>query len=178
MAVVAALALFAVPPLAPADDTDAMRLVMQLWCTQAGAWRGDIDLTGRDGAVTRTTLVTHHDCTEGGAHHIARERFGPGTVKVTYVDRDAGHFHTAYFASGRQTPYPFTFVGVERKDDARRKTIIASKPGTEQYEGRRAVLRYIRVRDGDVIEGWKDVQFVDGTQDFQPRPRIVQRRMP
>jgi hypothetical protein len=167
----------ALAPAARADDADAMNLVMQLWCTQAGTWSGDIDITAPDGKVTRTTLVTRHDCTEGAAHYVTRERFGtgPSTVKVTFVDRAAGNFHTAYFASGKQAPYEFTFVSVERTDDTHWKTIIASKPGTEQYEGRPAVLRYVRVRNGDVIESWKDVQFADGRQDFEPRSKIVQR---
>lgn len=164
---------------ARADDAASMDLVMRLWCTQAGEWRGDIDITAPDGKVTRTSLVSHHDCTEGAAHHLVRERFGtgPSTVKVTYVDRAAGSFRTEYFASGQQAAYEFTFVSVERHDDSHWKTIIASKPGAEQYEGRPAVLRYIRVRNGDVIESWKDVQFADGTQDFAPRSKIVQRRV-
>lgn len=167
-------------PASHADEAASMGLVMQLWCTQAGTWSGDIDITAPDGRVTRTTLVSRHDCTEGAAHHIVRERFGtgPSTVKVTFADHAARAFHTAYFAGGKQAPYEFTFVSVERTDDTHWKTVIASRPGAEQYEGRPAVLRYIRVRNGDVVESWKDVQFADGTQDFQPRSKIVQKRVP
>lgn len=178
-ALLAGLASVVPRPAATADEAASMALVMQLWCTQAGTWSGDIDVTAPDGKVTRTTLVSDHDCTEGAGHHVVRERFGtgPSTVKVTFIDRASGSFHTAYFASGRQAPYEFTFVSAQRTDDAHWQTIVASKPGTERYEGRPAVLRYIRVRNGDVIESWKDVQFADGTQDFEPRSRIVQRRV-
>ena len=162
------------------DVAASMARVMQLWCTQNGNWSGDIDVTAPNGKVTRSTLVTNHACTQGAAHHIASERFGAGlsTVKVTYIDAASSIFRTEYFAGGKQAPYEFSFVSVETKDDLHWKTIIASKPGTEQYEGRPAVLRYIRVRDGDVIESWKDVQFADGTQDFEPRSKIVQKRVP
>lgn len=175
----AVAAAFGLGAAAHADDATPMHLVMQVWCTQAGDWSGDIDITAPDGKVARSSLVTRHDCTESAAHHITSERFGtgPSTVKVTYIDRASGSFRTEYFASGKQAPYEFTFVSVERKDDSHWKTIIASKPGAEQYEGRPAVLRYIRVRNGDVIENWKDVQFADGTRDFEPRSRIIQKRV-
>lgn len=174
------VAAFGPGAVAQEDYAASMNRVMQAWCTQAGKWVGDIDVTSPDGKVTRSSLVTSHDCTQGAAHHIASERFGEGlsTVKVTYIDPTSGSFRTEYFVAGKQAPYEFNFVSVERKDDLHWKTIIATKPGVEQYEGRPAVLRYIRVRDGDVIESWKDVQFADGTQDFEPRSRIVQKRVP
>lgn len=169
-------------PEAVAQDGTAeqMNRVMLLWCTQEGNWSGDIDITAPDGKVTRSTLITRHMCTPGAAHHITSERFGAGlsTVKVTYIDSPTGIFRTEYFAGGKQSSYEFSFVSIESKDNSHWKTIIASKPGAEQYEGRPAVLRYIRVRDGDVIESWKDVQFADGTQDFEPRSKIVQKRLP
>ncbi len=166
--------------LAQESASASMARVMQLWCTQEGDWSGDIDVTAPDGKITRSKLTTRHMCTQGMAHHITSERFGVGlsTVKVTYIDGAAGIFRTEYFAGGKQASYEFSFVSIESKDDSHWKTIIASKPGTELYEGRPAVLRYIRVRDGDVIESWKDVQFADGTQDFEPRSKIVQKRLP
>jgi formylglycine-generating enzyme required for sulfatase activity len=172
-------ALLLMSPAARADMMADMDLVMRLWCTQAGVWSGDIDITSKDGKVSRSALVSRHDCTDAAAHHIVSERFGggPSTVKVTIVDRAAGHFHTGYFAGGTEAPYEFDFVSVEQRDDAHWKTVIASKPGTETYEGRPAILRYIRVRDGDTVESWKDVQFADGTADFEPRSKIVQRRV-
>lgn len=159
---------------------DDMQEVMRLWCTQVGTWAGKIDVTGPDGKATQFELVTTHDCTENGAHHIVRERFGSGlsTVKVTFIDRAAKNFQTAYFAGGKQAPYSFDFVSVESTDDKHWKTIIASTPGTEQYEGKPAILRYIRVRNGDTIESWKDVQFPDGKADYEPRSRIVQTLRP
>jgi hypothetical protein len=153
-----------------------LQKVMQLWCTQAGTWSGMIDVTAPDGKRERQELVTTHDCTEASRFHIVRERFGSGvsTVKVTYIDAAAQAFHTSYFAAGRDSPYRFSFVSVEATDDTHWKTIIVSAPGAEKYEGRPATLRYIRVRDGDKVESWKDVQFADGRQDFEPRSRITQ----
>jgi hypothetical protein len=153
-----------------------MAKVMHLWCTQAGTWTGMIDVTAANGQRERLELVTTHDCTEASGYHVVRERFGSGasTVKVTYIDVAAQAFHTAYFANGRASPYRFSFVSVEATDDTHWKTIIASAPGTETYEGRPAILRYIRVRDGDRVVSWKDVQFADGKQDFEPRSRIEQ----
>lgn len=153
-----------------------MAKVMHLWCTQTGTWTGLIEVTASDGKRERLELVTTHDCTEASRFHIVRERFGSGvsTVKVTFVDDAAPAFHTSYFAGGRDSAYRFSFVSVEAIDDTHWKTIIASEPGTEKYEGRPATLRYIRVRDGDEVESWKDVQFADGKQDFEPRSRIRQ----
>jgi hypothetical protein len=153
-----------------------MEKVMHLWCTQSGTWTGQIDVTSKDGRVQRLELVTTHDCTEASRYHIVRERFGSGlsTVKVTYVDAAARAFHTAYFADGKESPYRYSFVSVEATDDRHWKTVIASAPGTETYEGRPATLRYVRVRNGDTIENWKDVRFAAGKLDFEQRSKIVQ----
>ncbi len=161
-----------------ADDalgTDLQK-VMNLWCTQAGTWVGMIDVTGSDGTRQSLELVTTHDCSEASEFHIVRERFGSSnaTVKVTFIDKAVQGFHTSYFAGGQESPYRFSFVSAEATDDTHWTTIIASPPGTETYEGRPAMLRYIRVRNGDKIESWKDVQFADGEQDFEPRSRIKQ----
>ncbi len=120
--------------------------------------------------------MTTHECTEGATFHIVRERFGSGTstVKVTFVDQAAQNFHTAYFVNGREASYSFSFISVEATDDSHWKTIIASTPGSEKYEGRPAILRYIRVRNGDTIESWKDVEFADRNNDFEARSKIVQ----
>lgn len=159
----------------PASAGD-MEKVMQLWCTQVGTWTGMIDITAADGKSTQQELVTTHDCTEASLHHIVRERFGSGasTVKVTFINKSTQNFHTDYVANGKSSPYEFTFVSVEATDETHWKTIIESTPGSEQYEGRPAILRYIRVRNGDTIESWKDVQFEDGTKDFESRSKIVQ----
>ena len=153
-----------------------MEKVMHLWCTQAGTWTGMIDVKASDGKFKRQELVTTHDCTEASRFHIVRERFGSGvsTVKVTFIDDTAQAFHTSYFAGARDSPYRFLFVSVEATDDTHWKTVIASVPGSEKFEGRPATLRYIRVRSGDKVESWKDVQFADGKQDFEPRSRITQ----
>lgn len=153
-----------------------MERVMDLWCMQTGTWTGMIDVTASGGKAERMELVTTHDCTEASEFHIVRERFGSAvsTVKVTYIDRTTREFHTSYFSGSQELPYRFSFVSVEAIDDTHWKTIIASPPGTEQYEGRPATLRYIRVRNGDSVESWKDVQFADGNHDFEPRSRIVQ----
>jgi hypothetical protein len=155
---------------------DDLEKVMRAWCTQVGTWSGSIDVTSVDGKTERLELVSTHDCTEGSKLHIVRERFGSGvsTVKVSFIDPQSGNFHTSYFSGGRDAPYSFAFVSVEMRDDTHWKTVIASTPGSETYEGRPAILRYIRVREGDTIESWKDVQFADGRKDFEPRSRIVQ----
>jgi len=159
--------------MAQADDLER---VMHAWCTQVGTWTGKIEVTAAGGKTEQLELVSTHDCTEGASVHIVRERFGNGasTVKVTFIDPAAGNFHTSYFAGGRDAPYSFSFVSVELRDDTHWKTIIASTPGTETYEGRPAILRYIRVRNGDTIESWKDVRFANGENDFEPRSRIIQ----
>ena len=161
---------------ASSAGADDMERIMQLWCTQAGVWTGDIDVTAADGKALRLTLESEHSCTENAAHHVVRERFGSGasTLKVTFIDRAVQQFHTAYFTRGKEAPYLFSAVSVEGTDNTHWKTIIASVPGSEMYEGRPAILRYIRVRNGDVIESWKDVQLSDGTTDFSPRSKIVQ----
>jgi hypothetical protein len=147
--------------LARADDLER---VMHAWCTQA------------DGKTQRLELVSTHDCTEGSTAHIVRERFGSGvsTVKVTFIDPVAKNFHTSYIVGGKDEPFSFSFVSVELRDDTHWKTVIASAPGSEKYEGRPATLRYVRERNGDTIESWKDVQFADGPHDFEPRSRITQ----
>jgi hypothetical protein len=157
-------------------NAEDFQQVMHAWCTQAGTWTGNIDVTSAEGKVQTLELVSRHECTEGDDHHIVRERFGSGhsTVKVTFVDRDAAVFHTAYFAQGKQAPYRFSFVGVELADDLHWKTIIESPPGTETYEGRPALLRYVRVRNGNTIESWKEVKFVGSAQDYELRSKIVQ----
>ena len=162
--------------LADQPHVDEMEEVMRLWCTQAGTWTGMIDVAASDGALQRMELVTTHDCTEASQFHVVRERFGStlSTVKVTFIDETAQEFHTSYFSNGQESMYRFSFVSVEATDDSNWKTIIASPPGTEQYEGRPATLRYIRVRNGDKVESWKDVQFADGEHDFEPRSRIEQ----
>jgi len=157
-------------------QTADLEKVMHAWCTQAGTWTGNIDVTAADGRTQRLELTSTHDCTADAKFHVVRERFGGGaaTVKVTFIDPAAVRFHTSYFSSGREAPYSFEFVSVELRDDTHWKTIIASTPGSEMYEGHPAILRYIRVREGDTIESWKDVQFSDGRKDFEPRSRIVQ----
>jgi len=153
-----------------------MEKVMQLWCSQVGTWTGMIDITAADGETRRDELVTIHDCTEASSFHIVRERFGsgPSTVKVTFIDKATQNFHTEYFVNGKSSPYEFSFVSVEATDETHWKTVIESTPGSEKYEGRPAILRYIRVRNGDTIESWKDVQFEDGQMKFEPRSKIVQ----
>lgn len=159
----------------PAQASD-MEKVMQLWCTQTGTWTGMIEVTSKSGEKKEMELVTTHECTDSASYHIVRERFGEGlsTVKVTFVDKDTNSFSTSYFANGKVAPYGFSFVSVKADDDTHWKTVIASMPGSEQFEGRPAILRYVRVRNGDVIESWKDVEFADGGKGFERRSRIVQ----
>ena len=167
-----------IPAMAMAQpaSTGDMEKVMQLWCTQEGTWTGMIDITSADGKSSQQELVTTNDCTEAASHHIVRERFGSGasTVKVTFIDKATQNFHTDYIANRKSSPYEFTFVSVEATDDTHWKTIIESTPGSEKYEGRPAILRYIRERNGDTIESWKDVNFDDEKKDFEPRSKIVQ----
>lgn len=50
-----------------------------------------------------------------------------------------------------------------------------SIPEGELYEGRRAMMRYTRERDGDRVVSRKEVRFLDGQGDFETRSLIEQR---
>jgi len=172
-AVSLALALFGGTARAADFDT-----VMKAWCTQAGEWRGDIDVTDAKAKMQRIALRTHHDCDPNAKLHTVRERFGDGesTVKVTYADAKANVFRTEYFAGGTQRGYQYGFISVEMTDPAHWKTVIMTPPGTETYDGRPALVRYVRIRNGDTVESLKEVQYTDAPGEFRQRSRIVQRR--
>ena len=46
----------------------------------------------------------------------------------------------------------------------------------ELYEGRKAIMRYTRERDGDRIVSRKEVRFLDTNDEFETRSLIVQQR--
>ena len=171
----ALLALALLAGTARAADFD---MVMKAWCTQAGDWRGDIDVTDANAKTQRIALLSHHDCDTDARLHTVRERFGNGesTVKVTYADAKANVFRTEYFSGGTQRGYQYGFISVEMTDPAHWKTVIMTPAGTETYDGRPALVRYVRIRNGDTVESLKEVQYTDAPGEFRQRSRIVQHR--
>lgn len=169
----------------PAD----LELTMRAWCSQAGTWRGEIEITAADGKVLKPALISRHRCTPDGRYHIVEEDFvmpasagqpakSDHTLKVTYVDAATGGFHTEYFSHGKEAPYRFEFASVNFENDRHWKQSIVSPPdGDEKYEGRPAVLRYSRELDGDRLTSRKEVRFLDAPGEFVTRSLIVQTRV-
>ena len=65
-------------------------------------------------------------------------------------------------------------------DDTHWTTVIASPDEQEVYEGRPAVLRYVRTRSGNSVENIKEVNFLDddGDDSFELRSFIRQTLTP
>jgi amidase len=167
------------PGVASADElADTMRA----WCSQAGTWRGDIEITDARGAVQKVALVSRHRCTPDGRMHVVEEDFlSPGrsehTVKNTWADAAIGGFRTAYFVRGTEAAHVYRFGAVQFRDPRHWKQSIVSPEEGETYDGRRALVRYTRERDGDRLTSRKEVRFLDAPGDFQTRSLIVQQRV-
>ena len=78
-----------------------------------------------------------------------------------YVDQQSAQIVTPYFANGRQSNYRFSLESVSVTDATHWRTVIVTPGREERYEGRPAHLRYVRTRNGDVVENTKEVRFLD-----------------
>jgi hypothetical protein len=159
-------------------------LTLRAWCSQAGAWRGRIEITDAQGRSSFVALVSKHSCTPDARYHVVLEEFIPDgragrtaeslhTVKVTFADPSLPGFRTRYFASGRSEEYRFTHRAVTVRDPQHWTQQIESPPPGEMFEGRLAVLRYTRERIGDRIVSRKEVRFA-GEPSFTTRSVIEQ----
>lgn len=143
------------------------RDVLALWGAQGGPWEGHIDIYSPDSPQPQTMLLsTKWDAVPDQSIVTKIETFAAPDVQnsaVTLMFADAGlkDIVTPYFTNGQQRDYRFAVISVSVTDDTHWTTVIASPDGKEVYEGRPAVLRYIRTRDGDVIENIKEVRFLD-----------------
>jgi hypothetical protein len=161
---------------------EGLERTMRAWCSQAGEWRGEIEIIDAKGTAQVVTINSRHSCTPDGKFHVAEEDFvapqrTDHTLKVTYIDAAVSGFRTAYFANGKETTYSFGFASIEFERDDRWVQSIQSPGDGELFEGRKAILRYTRERDGDRLVSRKEVQFVDGSSGFEVRSIITQRRV-
>ncbi|MFO1457238.1 MAG: amidase family protein, partial [Steroidobacteraceae bacterium] len=161
------------------DLTDTMRA----WCSQSGTWRGDIDITDAQGRTQKVALVSRHRCTPDGRVHIVEEDFlAPGrsdhTVKNSWADPAFGGFRTAYFARGGESAHAYRFASIEFRDARHWKQSIVSTEEGELFDGRKAMMRYTRERDGDRLVSRKEARFLDAPgSDYETRSLIVQQRV-
>ena len=172
------LAAVAFTPVYGEDLGDTMRA----WCSQTGTWRGSIDITDAAGHTQKVSLVSRHRCTPDGRLHVVEEDFvtparSDHTLKVTYADPSIPGFRTAYFSRGAESPHAYRFAAVAFRDELHWKQSITSTDEGELFEGRKAILRYTRERDGDRIVSRKEVGFQGGKGDFETRTLIEQRRV-
>jgi amidase len=161
---------------------DDLADTMSAWCSQAGTWRGDIDITDAQGRTQKVALVSRHRCTPDGRVHVVEEDFlGPGrsdhTVKNTWADPAIPGFRTAYFARGTESPHLYRFAAVAIRDSRHWSQSITSTEAGELYDGRKAIVRYTRERDGDRLVSRKEVRFLDVPGEFETRSLIVQQRV-
>jgi hypothetical protein len=173
--------LLAAGAFAPAYGDD-LGDTMRAWCSQTGTWRGSIDITDATGHTQKVSLVSRHRCTPDGRLHVVEEDFvtperSDHTLKVTYADPSIPGFRTAYFSRGAESPHTYRFAAVAFQDELHWKQSITSTDEGELYEGRKAMMRYTRERDGDRIVSRKEVRFLDGKGDFETRSLIEQRRI-
>lgn len=155
--------------------------VLRIWASQEGRWHGHIDIyTAASDGPTTVRLLSSWDATPDGTRLTRIETFVSeqgenSSVTVMYADPDTGHIVTPYFAAGPQRDYRFAVISAEITDDTHWTTVIASPDGQEQYEGRPAVLRYVRTRTGDTLVSTKEVDFLDDNEDaFEMRSYIEQ----
>jgi hypothetical protein len=176
------IALFvATVAVAPAYGDD-LGDTMRAWCSQAGTWQGSIDITDAAGHAQKVTLLSRHRCTPDGRLHVVEEDFvtperSDHTLKVTYTDASITGFRTAYFSHGAESPHAYRFAAVTFRDELHWKQSITSTDEGELFDGRKAMMRYTRERDGDRIVSRKEVRFLDGNGDFETRSLIEQRRV-
>ena len=172
-----ALVLFGVRALAE----DAQK-VLSLWGAQGGPWVGHSDIYGPDSPDPQTVaLATRWDAVPDRSIVTKIETFtGPNAqtsaVTLMFADADDGDIVTPYFINGRQRDYRFSVESVSITDDTHWTTVIASPGGEEIYEDRPARLRYVRTRNGNVIENTKDVVFLDAgcNGDYELRSYLRQ----
>lgn len=161
---------------------DDLEETMRAWCSQTGTWQGDIDITDATGATQKVSLVSRHRCTPDGRLHIVEEDFlsvgrGDHTLKVSYADPSIQGFRTAYFSRGAESPHAYRFETIQFRDDRHWTQSITSTEAGEIFEGRKAIVRYTRERDGDSLTSRKEVRFLDAEGEFETRSLIVQRRV-
>lgn len=160
---------------APVDD------VLRLWASQAGTWVGSIDIYSSSDAEPLTiTLKTIWSSTPDQKIPVKIETFkrpqgSVSSVTLMMAEDEMPGIVTPYFANGSQKDYRFSIVEVSESDKTNWTTVIASPDGSEVYEDRPAVLRYVRTRSGNTIENTKEVNFLDdGNEVFELRSFIRQ----
>jgi hypothetical protein len=162
-------------------SADPLSETMRAWCSQTGTWVGQIAITNAEGKTQTVELVSRHSCTPDARYHIVEEDFitparRDHTAKVTYVDPASKKFRTEYFAATGQSTYLFDFGSIEWRDQRNWSQTILSPSGSESFEGRPAILRYTRIREGDRLISRKEVKFLDSPSEFVTRSLIDQRR--
>lgn len=157
--------------------------VLRLWAQQTGMWVGEIVIYGPSNTNPQTEhLKTRWQSTPDNKMPVKFETFDRAsgdlsTVTVMMSEADSLGIVTSYFYNGTQRDYRFKVLDALETDERHWTTVIASPEGKEIYEGRPAVLRYVRTRSGDTIENTKEVNFLDdgGDETFEIRSRIHQR---
>lgn len=175
----ALLSVFYASVLQAASITAAPAEVLRLWGTQKGQWQGQIEIYSAGKAEPLVVgLTSTWDQTPDAKIITKIETFSrPGAAdhSVTLMMADGDNsIVTPYYAGGKQHDYKFDVVSATVTDDSHWTTVIASPSGREVYEGRSAVLRYTRIRNGDVIDNLKEVKFLDGEHAFEKRSVIRQ----
>jgi hypothetical protein len=156
--------------------------VLSLWASQPGMWVGDIVIYGPAGTEPRTVgLTTTWNATPDKRVPVKIETFSTpdgefSSVTLMLADPESDGIVTPYFSNGKQRDYRFSVLEVTQSDDTHWTTVIASPDGQEVYEGRPAILRYIRTRGGNLIENTKEVNFLDddGDETYELRSFIRQ----
>lgn len=169
-----------VPASAAADDVET---VLNLWGAQSGPWTGYIDIYGHGSdQPQRVDLETTWDSvvSDGATTVTKTETFqapsrNTSSVTLMFAGSDPGTIATPYFVNGNQQDFRFAVQSVTVDDEIHWTTTIASPDGQETYEGRTAVLRYVRTRNGNQIENTKEVNFLDDDDDtFELRSLVRQ----
>ena len=151
----------AVAQASPAEDA------LRLWAAQVGDWEGTIEIYGPEKSEPQTVdLKTTWAATLDADVPVKLETFltpdrQMSSVTVMVAEPSSGEIVTSYFSNGSQRDYRFSVLEVSKTDETHWVTIIASPGGEEIYEGRPAVLRYVRTRTGQTIENTKEVNFLD-----------------
>jgi hypothetical protein len=166
---------------APVQANDVQD-VLKLWASQAGSWSGEIDIYTGDNPVPQTVgLKTRWDSVPSRDVVTKIETFvSPGgansSVTLMFAGPELNSIVTPYFVNGKQHDYHFAVISTAVTDDTHWTTVIATPGGQEVYEGRPAVLRYVRTRDGNRIENTKEVNFLDDNGDSTYRLRSLIRQ--
>lgn len=171
---------------APARSGEVQN-VLSLWGSQGGTWSGHIDIY-RPGSSDpqRVALMTRWDAVPDYAVVTKIETFTgaeaqTSAVTLMFADSGDGNLVTPYFTGGKQRDYRFAVSSVSITDETHWTTVIVTPGEQETYEGRPAMLRYVRTRRGNVVENTKEVRFLDGDDgggEYQLRSFILQSRSP